>query len=171
MIIGGIAVIHYGHVRSTQDIDIILEDNATKFPSLFESLRNHDFNLSTKQFQLGYREKTNISIFDNRSTMRLDVNIADKPEELEVLENAVQEDILGNNLAIAPLEYVLIGKILYMGKIDDIPDSELYQYQDVFDFLTIYHANKEKINEEFLNQKADEYGFKTALKRLRNLSI
>ena len=27
VIVGGIAVIHYGHVRTTQDIDIIIEDN------------------------------------------------------------------------------------------------------------------------------------------------
>lgn len=32
-----------------------------------------------------------------------------------------------------------------MGNIDDIPDSELLEYQDVLDFLTIYHANKKML--------------------------
>lgn len=171
MIVGGAAVIHYGFVRSTQDVDIILEDNVTKFSQLLKLLKQYDFEISEKQFFLGYQEKTNITIFDNKSRMRLDINIATKINEIDVLNNAIQADILGNNLYLAPLEYVLIGKLLYMGNIDDLPDSELYEYQDIFDFLTIYHANKDRIDDDFLTKKAKEIGIETTLKRLRSLQI
>lgn len=53
-----------------------------------------------------------------------------------------------------------------MGIIDDIPDSELLEYQDIIDFLTLFHVNKEKINLNFLNDKIKEMGLKSTLNRL-----
>lgn len=158
-------------VRSTQDIDVIIEDDSAKFPALFKALRKYDLEFSDNQFQLGYEEKTNISIFDKNSTLRLDLKIAHRTEEIDLLKSAIQDDILGVSLFIAPLEYVLLGKLLYMGNIDDIPDSELYEYQDVSDFLTLYHANKEQINEPFLVKKANEYHLGSTLKRLRSIKL
>jgi len=171
IIVGGIAVIHYGLVRTTQDVDVIIEDDESKFPRFFKSLRKHDFDFSVEQFQLGYEEKTNISIFDKNSTLRLDLKIAHRTEEIDLLKSAIQDDILGFSLFIAPLEYVLLGKLLYMGNIDDIPDSELYEYQDVSDFLTLFHANKEQINKPFLVKKANEYHLGSTLKRLRSIKL
>ncbi len=171
MIVGGIAVIHYGFVRSTQDVDIILEDDKTKFPVLFKLFKKYEFDFDERQFLLGYQEKTNISIFDKRSRMRLDVKIASRSGEEDVLKNAIQDEILGNKLYIAPLEYVLLGKIVYMGQINTIPEADLYEYQDIIDFLTIYHANKDQIDEDFLEKKTKELSLESTWKRLRTLEI
>ena len=134
-------------------------------------LKNFDFDVNEKQFLLGIQEKTAISIFDNKSHLRLDIRMADKKLDFEVLENAIQVKIFDYNLCMAPLEYVLLGKILYIGKIDDIPDSELFEYQDILDFLTIYHANKEKIDEEFLIRKVKEIGLESTFKRLKSIKF
>jgi hypothetical protein len=122
-------------------------------------------------FEMAYKEKTNISIFDKKSFLRLDIKIADKKREYEVLNNAMRETIFGKELFIAPLEYVLIGKLIYMGQIDDIPDSEILEYQDVIDFLTIYHANRDKIDIPFLKQKAKEMDLENSLKSLLELEF
>lgn len=166
VIVGGIAVIHYGHVRGTQDIDIIIEDDNSKFPQFLNLLKSFDFDVLDNQFYLGYQENTQVSIFDKKSYLRLDVKVAHKSRELEVLNNAIQQKLMGHDLCIAPLEYVLLGKIMYMGKIDDIPDSELLEYQDIFDFLTIFHLNKNKINMKFLSKKVEEIGLNSTFKRL-----
>lgn len=118
------------------------------------------------QLYKGYKEKTNVTVFDNRSYLRLDIRFAEKEDENEVLKNAKQVKILGKSLMIAPLEYVLIGKILYIGKIEGIPDSELLEYQDVIDFLTLFHVNKENINLVFLKKKSKELGLASTLKKL-----
>ncbi|MHA1148470.1 MAG: hypothetical protein ACTSR8_09505 [Promethearchaeota archaeon] len=115
---------------------------------------------------MAYQEQTNISIFDNESFLRLDIKVADKQRELDVLNSAINEKILGQELYIASLEYVLIGKIIYMGKIDDIPDSELLEYQDVIDFLTIFHANREEVNFAFISSKVKQIGLDSTLNRL-----
>ncbi|NVM36243.1 MAG: hypothetical protein HWN81_11665 [Candidatus Lokiarchaeota archaeon] len=123
------------------------------------------------QFYKGYSEKTNISVFDKKSYLRLDIKFAEEQRENDVLTNAVQEKILGKNLLIAPLEYVLIGKILYLGNVEDVPDSELFEYQDVIDFLTLFHVNKEKIDFTLLEKKIKELGLNTTLKRLKEIKL
>ena len=171
VIVGGIAVIHYGHVRTTQDIDIIIEDDFSKISQFIGLLKTYDFDVLDDQFKLAYQEKTNISIFDKRSFLRLDVKVADKKQEIEVLRNAKRVKILWRDLCIAPLEYVLIGKILYMGLIDDIPNSELLGYQDIIDFLTLFHANKENLDLPFLINQATQIGLKATLDRLLSIEI
>ena len=123
------------------------------------------------QFYKGYREKTHISVFDKKSYLRLDIKFAEEQREIEVLTNAVHEKILGKDLLIAPLEYVLIGKILYLGNIEDVPDSEILEYQDAIDFLTLFHVNIEKIDLTFLERKIKELGLNTTLKRLKKIKF
>jgi len=171
VIVGGIAVIHYGHVRGTQDIGIIIEDDSTKISQFLGLLKTYMFDVMEDQFKIAYQERTNISIFDKKSFLRLDIKVADKLREHDVLNNAVLEKILGKELYIASLEYVLIGKIIYMGLIDDIPDSELLEYQDIIDFLTLFHANREKINLEIINNKIKEIGLETTLNRLLTITF
>lgn len=171
VIVGGIAVIHYGHVRATQNINIIIEDDYSKISQFIGLLKAYEFDVLDDQFKLAYQEKTNISIFDKNSFLRLDIKVADKKREHEVLSHAKKERILGKDLFIAPLEYVLIGKLILMGLIHDIPISELLEYQDVVDFLTLFHANKEIIDLTFLNNKAKQIGLKTTLDRLFSIDI
>ena len=171
VIVGGIAIIHYGHVRATQDIDIILENDFSKITQFIGLLKTFDFDVKDDQFQIAYQEKTNFSVFDNRSFLRLDLKVADKKQEREVLDNAIYEKIMGIALRIAPLEYVLIGKLIYMGNIDDIPDVELLEYQDIIDFLTIFHSNKEKVNIGFLKSKALEIRLFKTLDRLLSIKL
>jgi hypothetical protein len=166
VIVGGIAVIHYGHIRTTQDIDLIVEDNASKLSQFASLLKSYEFDVMMDQFQIAYKEKTNISIFDKKSFLRLDITIAEKKREYDVLESARRETIFGKKLYIAPLEYVLLGKLLFMGRIDEIPKHELLEYQDIIDFLTLYHANEENIDKKFLKRKARELKLEETLERL-----
>ena len=171
VIVEGIAVIHYGHIRATQDVDIIIEDDLSKISQFIGLLKAYEFNVMEDQFKLAYQEKTNISIFDKKSFLRLDIKVADKKREHEVLNSGIKSKILGKELCIAPLEYVLIGKIIFMGLIDDIPDSELLEYQDIVDFITLFHANKEKIDLSFLTNKTTQIGLKTTLNRLLQIKF
>ncbi|MHA1729315.1 MAG: hypothetical protein ACTSWY_11365 [Promethearchaeota archaeon] len=123
------------------------------------------------QFNLAYKEGTNVSIFDNESFLRLDIKVADKKREYDVLNNAIYENILGKQLYIAPLEYVLLGKIIHMGKIDDIQETELLEYQDVIDFLTIFYANKEKVDETLLKTKVKELKLEKTLEILLKINF
>ncbi|MFO8018586.1 MAG: DUF6036 family nucleotidyltransferase [Promethearchaeia archaeon] len=171
VIVGGIAVIHYGHVRATQDINLIIEDNPSKISHFLNLLEVYDFGVMNKQIKKAYQERTHSSIFDEKSFLRLDIKVADKQRELEVLRNAKFKNILDCNLSIAPLEYILLGKIIYLGKIDDIPNSELMEYQDVGDFLTLFYTHKDEVDLSFLKKKTNQLGLKTTLSRLLNIDF
>ncbi|TFF86065.1 MAG: hypothetical protein EU551_02695 [Promethearchaeota archaeon] len=171
VIVGGIAIIHYGYVRSTQDIDIIMEDKSELFPKFLNLLKENNFDLASDQFYQAYKEKTHVSVFDNESHIRLDIKIASREPEIDVLENAKLEKISNYKLRIAPLEYVLLGKLLFIGDIDDIPESELLEYQDILDFIMVYNSNKDQVNEEFIKKEAEKLGLQNTLDKLKAIKI
>lgn len=150
---------------------MIIENDVSKSSQLIDLLKEFEFDVMEDQFYKGYREKTHISVFDKKSYLRLDIKFAEEQREIEVLNNSIHVKILGKDLSIAPLEYVLIGKILYLGNIEEVPDSELLEYQDVIDFLTLFHVNREKIDLPFLEGKIKELGLNTTLKRLKKIKF
>lgn len=166
VIVGGIAVIHYGHIRATQDIDIIIQDDSTKITQFIGLLRTYNFDVMEDQFKKAWQDHENVSIFDNESFLRLDIKVVNKQRERDVLQNAVVKKIFGQELRIASLEQVLIGKIIYMGEINDIPDSELLEYQDIIDFLTLFHANRDIVDLNLIKSKIKQVRLDSTLKRL-----
>jgi hypothetical protein len=58
-----------------------------------------------------------------------------------------------------------------MGKIDDIPPSELMEYQDVIDFLTLFYANKERVDIDLITRKARQVNLESTLRKLLELEI
>ncbi|MGV9171955.1 MAG: nucleotidyl transferase AbiEii/AbiGii toxin family protein [Promethearchaeia archaeon] len=171
VIVGGIAVIHYGHVRATQDIDLIIEDDAARISQFLNILRTCQFDVMSDQIKKAYREKTHFTIFDNKSFLRLDIKVAENPSEMEILRNAKSEKILESNLSIAPLEYVLLGKIIFLGNIEDIPNSELLEYQDIIDFLTLFNIHKEDVDLDFLMRKTEQIGLRKTLTKLIDIDF
>ncbi|NHI94317.1 MAG: hypothetical protein EAX96_17630 [Candidatus Lokiarchaeota archaeon] len=171
VIVGGIAIIHYGHIRATHDVDLIIENDSSKFPQLLKLLKSNDFDVIEDQFYKGYKENTHISIFDIKSYMMLDIKISTKESEKEIIKNSLKQSVFGSEIKIASLEQVLIGKILYLGNIDEVPDSDILEYQDVFDFLTLYHSNKQKIDEKLIEEKIKEVGLESTLNRLKSFRL
>lgn len=78
---------------------------------------------------------------------------------------------MGNKLHIAPIEYVLVGKLLFIGDIKSISDSEVLEFQDTIDFLILYHANKDNINMNILEKEAQKLGLESTLKRLLSIKF
>ncbi len=171
VIVGGLAIIHYGHLRTTQDIDILIDNDPDRIEQLLELLHSHDFDVMEDQFKLAHQEGTNASIFDNRSFMRLDLKVVNGKRELDVLNNAITKEVFGLKIRMAPLEYVLLGKLQYIGDLEEIDDFELLEYQDVLDFLTLFYANKERIDFSLLEKKISEYGLIEQYTRLITLNI
>ncbi|MBD3227485.1 MAG: hypothetical protein GF329_04780 [Candidatus Lokiarchaeota archaeon] len=96
---------------------------------------------------------------------------AGKKTDIEVLNNRELKEISGCKLYIAPLEYVLLGKLMFIGRIEDIPESELLEYQDILDFLIIYNSNKDDVNEDLLTRKAKNLGLENTLNKLKSIKV
>ncbi|MBY8981497.1 MAG: hypothetical protein KGD57_00990 [Candidatus Lokiarchaeota archaeon] len=171
IIVGGVTIIHYGHVRTTTDIDIILENKPSEFGKFINILKKNDFDVMEDQFFQGIKEGTNITIFDNKSYFRLDLKIANNNRENILLDKAIMKELFDSNLLIPSLEDVLVGKILYIGNIEDIPYSELLEYQDIIDFLTLFHANEESINLKYLEEEIRNIGLELTFNKLLSIKL
>ncbi len=169
VIVGAFAAIYRGKPRTTLDFDLIMEDSPNKIQIFLEELKKLDFDVWEEQAKLFIKEKSRLSIFDNKSILRLDLKIANKLDEFEVLAQAKSEIYKGKNLQVATTEQILYGKILYLGDISDIPNSELLKINDVLDFVNVYRQNK-NINLDWLKSKAKEKDLNLTLNKLLDLS-
>jgi len=60
VIVGGVAAIHYGRVRLTQDVDVIVlieRDDEKSVKSLVTTLRKHGFQIGEEALRTALREK------------------------------------------------------------------------------------------------------------------
>lgn len=166
VIVGGLAAIIKGKTRTTTDIDLIIHNNPKKIAKFLEKLKKNNFDVLDEQVQWAFKEGTNASIFDKSSVMRLDIKIAKKPIDIEALNAGVIEHYNQMNLKIASVEYILLGKIWFLGDISDIPDSELLEYNDIIDFLNVFVNNKESCDLDWLKKKVSLMKLSSTLNRL-----
>ncbi len=169
VVVGGFAVIFHGRSRTTTDLDLILENDPSKFNLFLAALKSANFDVMENQIQIAIKEGTNISIFDNESMLRVDLKLSRGSDEKEVLQQAIEESFKGLRIRVAPVEQVLYGKILYLGDISDIPDAEMLSYNDIVDFLTVFRRHKD-MNLNWLKSKAAARGLDITFERLLKLA-
>ncbi len=169
VVVGGFAVIFHGRSRTTTDLDLIVENDLSKFKLFLEALKIANFDVMENQIQMAIKERSNISIFDNDTMLRVDIKLSRRSDEKEVLQQAIEESYKGLRIRLATVEQVLYGKILYLGDISDIPDAELLSYNDIVDFITVFRRHRE-IKLDWLKSKVAARGLETTLQRLLKLA-
>ncbi len=166
VIVGGLAAIIRGKPRTTMDIDIIIEDNESKINLLLGKLKTRAFDVLDEQIKWAFHSGVNASIFDDLSPMRLDVKIARKPIDIAVLKSAESHDYFGVKVKIASLNFILLGKIWFLGDISDVADSEFLEYNDIKDFINVYLENKEQVDMLWLEKEVEELKLNSTLARI-----
>ena len=170
VVVGGLAAIMRGRSRTTTDIDLILKNEPHLLERFFEGLKARDFDVLDTQVQHALEEDFDFSIFDKRSTLRLDIKIAKSTNDLNALKLAREAHYHGLKIRIIPDELIFWGKIQYLGDIQSLTDRELLNFNDVLDFISIYNLYKQNININWLKAQAKETGLNSTLKRLIHLS-
>ncbi|OLS12606.1 MAG: hypothetical protein RBG13Loki_3778 [Promethearchaeota archaeon CR_4] len=166
VIVGGFATILRGRPRTTTDLDLIIENNQEKIETFLEELKKQNFDMMENQFRMAIKEGTNISIFDNLSPLRVDLKVATKRDDITALTSAIKESYNGVIVQVASTEQILYGKVLYLGDISDIPDTELIEYQDVRDFINVFRQQRDQINLNVLKENAQKAGLTHTLEKL-----
>lgn len=171
VVVGGIAAIIKGRLRSTTGIDIVIESDLDKLNRFFDLLAKNEFDILREQINYALNEGHSISIFDKKSFMRIDLKIAKTSDEQDVLEQANIEEYAGLKIRIASIEQILYGKILYIGSIKDLSDEELLEFNDISDFLVLYNQYKSEINDKWLMEKIRQKNLFPTYKRLITFSL
>ena len=170
VIVGGVAIIISGRSRTTTDLDLIIENDTVKYWQLLDKLDNSNFDVMREQAKLALKEGTNLSIFDDKSFMHIDLRVAKSQEAITALDNSIVVKYHDLTLNIPPVELILYGKILYLGDLSDIPEKELLEYNDVLDFIVVYNNKRAEINLDLLRRKVELAGFTNTLNILLKLA-
>jgi hypothetical protein len=122
-IIGGLAVIQHGRVRSTEDVDALISIPALELPALFEALRARGFEID---LQRNIRELND----DGTTCIRFADVLVDLlrpivPAYSHVLDRAVTREVLGQKVQIGSIEGLIITKLMGMRSQDEADIQEL----------------------------------------------
>jgi predicted nucleotidyltransferase len=126
-IIGGIATIQHTRVRTTNDIDALLDVSQIAMPKLFEALKAGGFSVELPGNMLEFSRDgiTTIQFGD----VLIDLMRPILPVYAHVLERAVSTEILGQNVRISAAEGLIVMKLIAFRPLDE---------SDIRDLLAAY---------------------------------
>jgi len=122
-IIGGIATIQHGRVRTTADIDVLLTVPQLAMPTLFSSLHDMGFVIDLKRNIVEFRD-------DGLTTVRFGDVLVDMmrpvlPVYSHVLDRAVPTEILGQTVRISAVEGLIVMKLIAFRPQDEADVKDL----------------------------------------------
>ncbi len=152
--VGGLAVAGWGNVRTTRDIDVIIDLREDDMERLAKTLIDEGFEVTIEDIQDALREKTHFTVFDSRSDFHLDVKGAYSERERRTLQTrkAVR---LWEGIFISNPEDTIAHKLLF-GSEQDIKDAD-----------GIYARQLERLDLNYLDEIAAEMGVKGELDELK----
>jgi len=166
VIVGGIAVILKGRMRTTLDVDLIVKNDLIAFRTFLKILQKYDFDVDEEQAEYAINEGFNFTVFDNKSPLRLDIKLAKQLDDIDVLKQAEVHHYHNIQLKIAPVNWILYSKISYIGSINDLSEDQVLKLSDVLDFISIWEENKDTIDRKWLKHKCESRNLGGTLKKI-----
>lgn len=138
-IIGGIATIQHGRVRTTADIDVLLTIPQIAMPALFSALLEKGFTLDLKRNIAELRD-------NGLTTLRFQDVLVDMmrpilPVYSHVLDRAIPADILGQSVRISSIEGLIVMKLI------------AFRPQDEADIQELISAYRGQLNVEYVRSE------------------
>lgn len=121
MIIGGQAVLFYGIVRLTKDIDITLGVDIDHLPQLATIAGKLNLRIIPKDYPIFVARTMVLPVADQKSGIRVDFVFSSLPYEQEAIKRAKRIKLGKVTIKFASLEDIIIHKIL-AGRPKDIED-------------------------------------------------
>lgn len=150
MITGSLALNFYGHVRATNDIDIVIQVNVGDYKKIYELFRN-DFYISEDALQGALRSKGMFNIIDNEEVFKVDFILV-KDNSISEMQFSRRKTIkVGTNqLNVISPEDLILNKLLWARE----SDSDR-QKKDVRNILKILG---DKLDHDYLTDMSKKLG-------------
>lgn len=151
MLTGSLALNFYGHVRATNDIDIVIQidpSETAKIYHLFES----DFYISEDVVKEAIQNRGMFNMIDNESVFKVDIIIG-KADSFSMQQFARRQRISvgSQKISVISPEDLILSKL----KWSEESLSEIQQK----DIENIIRVCSEKLNKEYLEKNAKDLGF------------
>lgn len=158
-IIGAIAASYYGSVRSTEDLDVIinLENTDVKqIEHLVTCLQVKEIDLFKSDLVQGLQEKSHITAFDTRTYFyRIDFKGIYSLLDIETMNTKVQVTILDDlSVWLTPPELQIVAKLL----------PGMSSEKDILDVKNILLNYRENLDTKMLKKLAQKFNVEKELK-------
>lgn len=142
-IIGGLAVIQHGRVRTTEDIDALLTVPQIAMAGLFESLQARGFDVDVERNIHELRD-------DGTTAIRFQDVIVDLmypllPVYAHVLDRATDAEVYGIKTRVSSVEGLIVMKLIAM------------RPQDVADIRDLIRGSAGKLDAEYVRKEIDSF--------------
>ena len=121
MIIGGQAVLLYGELRLTKDIDITLGVGVEKLPVITDTVKALGLTVETDELDAFVRDTMVLPVSEPKTGIRVDFIFSFSPYERQAIERASAVSFDDIPVRFAALEDVVIHKVI-AGRARDIED-------------------------------------------------
>ena len=118
VVVGGVVAVHYGRVRTTQDLDVVVD--AEEVNSLAVELEREGFEFSRRDLEEAFRERGRVTLYLPGSVLfHVDLKFARDRLDYEVLKGRVRGELFGVECWVESVEDVVVAKLVYGGAQDE----------------------------------------------------
>jgi hypothetical protein len=158
VIVGGVAVVSWGNLRTTRDVDIIISIGEKDVEDLVDALQGRDLAVSADDVRNSLEEKTHFTVFDKLSDFHADIKGTYTGHDESALRRRREVEIGDMTVYIASPEEIIAMKLFY-GSEQDIKDAE-----------GVYLRQKNRLDLPYLKKLCDELGVLSDFERIMDVS-
>lgn len=158
LLTGSLAASVHGMPRMTRDVDILIDPERDHLRPLQKAL-SEDFDTDPYVVELALREGSMFNIIDPRSFTKLDVVVRDRRREPdEVMERAVEVELLGRRVRTISLEDLILAKLKWART-----SRSVMQLRDVHWLL-----RQTGLDEAYLGERILKFGLEELVEEARD---
>ncbi|MCY3415133.1 MAG: hypothetical protein INQ03_26005 [Candidatus Heimdallarchaeota archaeon] len=154
--VGGVAVIAFGRIRTTSDIDVIIDHRNLNREKFVHSLRDTGFDITLRDLD-NFDEKMHVNFFDTNTMFRIDMKGIYKEKDEETIREGKIVNFVDLQIKLDSFENIIVNKLLFGSQID------------IEDAMAILTRNFNNIDFELLKQKSVKLGVSSQLQNLLEL--
>lgn len=159
MITGGAAVGFWGHIRTTMDIDILIQIRSEQIDSLLSSIKGEAY-IDIEKAKKAILDGAMFNIILNATCFKIDfIPLKQDSYEIKKFNNRVKMDFQGREIYVISPEDLIISKLLWS---KSVGDSE----RQIKDCESIYRLNSEELDSDYLKRWSRTLGVEKEFNKL-----
>lgn len=159
MITGGAAVGFWGHIRTTMDIDILIQIHSEQTAPLLKSITGEAY-IDMEKAKKAILDKSMFNIILNKTCFKIDlIPLKEDSYEIKKFNNRVKINFQGKEIYVISPEDLIISKLLWS---KSAGGSE----RQIKDCESIYRLNSENLDLDYLKRWVEMLGVEEEFNKL-----
>lgn len=160
MITGGSAVGFWGHIRTTMDIDMVIQMRSSQVNAFSEAIKSEAY-LDAQTVKEAAKNKSMFNIIPNETLFKVDIMLLDESDDYEMQKfgRRIRMNFEGREIYVISPEDLIISKLIWS---KGAGSSE----RQIKDCESIWKINQESIDKDYINKWIDVLNIKDEFNKL-----